>query len=107
MGWKCHVCNKVIEPFAEYWLREPNEFDDKGVMIGQGRAMSFCCLGCLFGWAGGKLRKAKNKGLKTYRGQPCPFRKGVICVEDTCSTCQIYEDNRKKRDREGGAPKRG
>jgi len=57
---KCHVCKKVVEPFAEYWLREPDKFDSKGVAVSRGKALPFCGLGCIFGWAGGKLRKQKR-----------------------------------------------
>ena len=60
MSRKCQVCGKEIEPFAEYWIREPDKFDDKGVMIKRGRAMPFCSLGCIFGWAGGEIRRQKR-----------------------------------------------
>ena len=57
---KCHVCDKAIEPFAEYWLREPDGFGSNGVVVNRGKALPFCGLGCIFGWAGGKLRKQKR-----------------------------------------------
>ena len=57
---KCHVCDKVIAPFAEYWLREPDSFDSTGVVVNRGRALTFCGLGCIFVWAGSELRKKKR-----------------------------------------------
>jgi len=57
---KCYVCNKAIEPFAEYWLREPDRFDSRGVVVSRGKALAFCSLGCIFGWAGSELRKQKR-----------------------------------------------
>ena len=57
---KCHVCGKMTEPFAELWIREPDGFDDDGVMIKRGKAIQFCGLGCIFEWTGGELRKQKR-----------------------------------------------
>jgi hypothetical protein len=62
MRRKCEVCGKEIEPFAEYWVREPDRFNDKGVAIERGRPMPFCSLGCIFGWAGGEIRRQKREG---------------------------------------------
>jgi len=61
---KCHVCGKVIDPFAEYWLREPDRFDSRGVVVSRGKALAFCSLGCIFGWAGSELRKQKRSITK-------------------------------------------
>ena len=57
---KCHVCGREIEPFAEYWLREPARFDSEGVVVNKGKALPFCNLGCVFVWAGSELRKRKR-----------------------------------------------
>ena len=57
---KCHVCDREIELFAEYWLREPDGFNSKGVVVNRGKALPFCGLGCIFGWAGSELRKQKR-----------------------------------------------
>ena len=61
---KCHVCNKVVKPFAEYWLREPDKFNGEGVAVDRGRALPFCCLGHIFVWAGSELRKQKRSITK-------------------------------------------
>ena len=57
---KCHVCDREIELFSEHWLREPDRFDSRGVVVSRGKALAFCSLGCIFGWAGSELRKQKR-----------------------------------------------
>ena len=34
---------------------------------------------------------------RSFKGQPCPYKKGAICVEGDCRTCKIYEDRVKGR----------
>ncbi|MBT9160188.1 MAG: hypothetical protein AAGB97_08380 [Dehalococcoidia bacterium] len=60
MRRKCEVCGKEIEPFAEFWIREADQFDDQGIAINRGRSMPFCGFACIFGWSGAKLRSQKK-----------------------------------------------
>ncbi len=60
MRHECSVCGKEIELFAEFWLREPDQFNDEGVAIKQSKPMPFCGLGCIFGHVGRKLRERKG-----------------------------------------------
>ena len=71
---KCHVCDREIELFTEYWLREPDKFDSGGVVVNRGKALPFCDLRCFFAWAGGELRKQKEQrdregGVPKVEGQ--------------------------------------
>ncbi|MCL0036660.1 hypothetical protein M1N47_04575 [Dehalococcoidia bacterium] len=61
MRRRCEVCGREIKPFAEFWLREPDQYDDKGAAIKQGRAMPFCSTGCIFGWSGKELRRQERE----------------------------------------------
>jgi hypothetical protein len=61
MKHRCEVCGKEIKLFAEFWIREPDQYDSKGVSIKQGRAMPFCSHGCIFGWSGKELRRKKRE----------------------------------------------
>jgi len=40
----------------------------------------------------GRLKMDK----RSFKGQPCPYKKGAICVEGDCRTCKIYEDRAKR-----------
>ena len=57
---KCRICGKEIEPFAQFWLREPDRYNTEGFAVERGRAMPFCSLGCVFGWSGKMLREQKK-----------------------------------------------
>jgi hypothetical protein len=61
MRRRCEVCGREIKPFAEFWLREPDQYNSNGVLIKQGRAMAFCGFGCIFGWSGKQLRRQKKE----------------------------------------------
>ena len=61
MSFRCANCNKVIEVFSEFWLREPDTFDANGVAISRGKALPFCRLECIFGYCARRMNKGKKK----------------------------------------------
>ena len=64
---KCHTCGKEIEPSAQFWLREPDEYDDKGFVTKRSKPIPFCGLACIFGWSGKMLRKQKGVGKENKK----------------------------------------
>ncbi len=48
MSVRCANCNNTIEVFSEFWLREPDKFNAKGVAIGRGKSLPFCRFECIF-----------------------------------------------------------
>ena len=61
MVFRCANCNKTIEAFSEFWLREPDKFDDNGVAIERGKSLPFCRYECVFGYCAGSMRRGKRK----------------------------------------------
>lgn len=43
--------------------------------------------------------------MECHKGEPCPYKKGVLCQE-VCMRCQIYEDTRESKLLSGGLPAR-
>ena len=62
MSFRCANCNKAIEVFSEFWLREPDKFDENGVAISRGKSLPFCRYECIFGYCAGRMHRGKKKG---------------------------------------------
>lgn len=61
MGFCCANCNTEIPVYSEYFLREPDKFDDNGVAIVRGKALPFCRLECIFGYCARGMHRGKKK----------------------------------------------
>ena len=61
MPFRCANCNKEIEVFSEFWLREPDKFDGNGVVIERGKSLPLCRLECIFGYCAGRMHRGKKK----------------------------------------------
>ncbi len=60
MSFRCANCNNAIPVFSEFWLREPDKFNAKGVAIGRGKSLPFCRLECIFGYCARRMHKGKK-----------------------------------------------
>lgn len=58
---QCKNCHKNIPAFTEFWLREPDKFDDNGVAIVRGKSLPFCRFECIFGYCASRMHGGKKK----------------------------------------------